>query len=113
MGEIIGKGHVVSGEGGEGVLRQADAVSQVLALMKRDDLDDTILLVSSASATAVVPLLSTVVGVVCTTGGMTSHLALVSREFGQLCVMGADLDADADLDGTRVRIGRDGMIEHA
>ena len=70
-----------------------------------------ILLTDSASATAVVPLLAKVRGVVCRSGGMTSHLAIVSREFGIPCLMGTELPADDDLEGARVKISVDGSIE--
>ncbi len=106
----IGRGQVVSGGEGVGVVRAVDSTAEVLALLGRDDLGVTILLVESASATAVVPLLSSVRGIICRSGGTTSHLAIVSREFGQLCVMGAELDDGESLDGQSVRVGSDGEI---
>jgi len=107
----IGRGQLVSGSSVEGVLCRADDVQQVFALMKRPDLDEVILLTESASATAVVPLLAKVRGVVCRSGGMTSHLAIVAREFGLPCILGAEFDAEAD--GRRVVLNADGTIAEA
>ena len=106
----IGRGQVVSGGATEGTLRRAEDLDQVFGLMKRSDLDETILLCESASATAVTPLLAKVRGVVCRTGGMTSHLAIVSREFGLPCIVGARLEDPAAADGRRVVLGDDGTI---
>ena len=64
-------------------------------MMSRDDLAETIVVVDNAAATAIVPLLPVVSGIVCRSGGVTSHLAIVAREFGQLCVMGAALDEES------------------
>jgi phosphohistidine swiveling domain-containing protein len=110
---VIGSGQVVSGKGAQGVLRGADELEQVLELMKRSDLDEVILLTQSAAATAVIPLLAKVRGIVCTSGGMTSHLAIVSREFGLPCIVGAELEDLAAADGKRVEFGEDGSIRLA
>ena len=75
------------------------------------DLEEAILLVNSPSATAIVPLLSKVKGVVCADGGMTSHLAIVSREFGLPCVMAADVHSLGDLDGRRLTVSAEGEID--
>ncbi|MBM3678402.1 MAG: hypothetical protein FJW96_11055 [Actinobacteria bacterium] len=110
MGDVIATGLVASGTGCEGVVRRASAVEDVFALMKEPDLSETILLTESATATAIVPLLSRVRGVICTGGGITSHLAIVSREFGLPCVMAAPVAEPGSLDGARVAIGADGSI---
>ena len=107
---VIGSGQVVSGKGAEGILCSADEIAQVLELMKRPDLDEVILLTQSAAATAVIPLLAKVRGIVCRSGGMTSHLAIVSREFGLPCIVGAELDDPAAADGKRVELAEDGSI---
>ncbi|QEC50536.1 hypothetical protein FSW04_25095 [Baekduia soli] len=106
----IGQGQVAFAGAVEGVVAHADDVQQVFGLMQRPDLDEVILLTESASATAVVPLLAKVRGVICRSGGMTSHLALVSREFGLPCIMGAELEPDEVLEGRRVRLAEDGTI---
>lgn len=102
-------GTLVSGGAVSGSLRRADDIEDVTALMRRTDLDATILLVDTPSATAVVPLLPRVRGVICRSGGPTSHLALVSREFGLTCVMGAAVPAGAG-DGEQVAIHDDGRV---
>jgi phosphohistidine swiveling domain-containing protein len=106
----IGQGRLVSGGRVEGTLRRADDVQQVFGLMKRDDLSEVILLTATASATAVVPLLAKVRGVVCRSGGLTSHLAIVSREFGLPCIVGAEIEDPEGADGQRVVLGDDGTI---
>lgn len=113
MGDVITQGLVASGAGCEGVLRRAAEIPEVLALMKEPDLSGTILLTESATATAVVPLLSRVRGLICTGGGITSHLAIVSREFGLSCVMAAPVDDPAALEGVRVVVEADGTVRHA
>ena len=110
MGELIAQGLSASGVSCEGVVRRASEVPQVVALMQAPDLSDTILLTDSATATVVVPLLSRVRGLICQTGGVTSHLAIVSREFGLSCVMGAGIGDPDALEGARVAIGVDGSV---
>lgn len=113
MTEHLGRGLLVSGSACEGEVRRADLVPQVLALLKHENLADVILLCESASATAVVPLLAKVRGIICCSGGRTSHLAIVSREFGIPAIIGAELSGDTDLEGQRVRLGDDGAITAA
>jgi phosphohistidine swiveling domain-containing protein len=110
---FITRGLVASGGGCEGIVRRAAELDEVLALMKEPDLSEVILLTGSATATAVVPLLSRVRGLVCATGGVTSHLAIVSREFGLSCVMAAPVDDPAALEGVRVVVEADGTVRHA
>jgi phosphohistidine swiveling domain-containing protein len=107
--EILGKGKTVSGSGCEGVLHCANEAKEVFSLMKADDIRETVLLTDSPSATALVPLLSKVRGLVCRSGGPNSHLAIVSREFGLPCVVGADIEADG-VEGTRVKVDAEGQI---
>jgi len=107
---VVGRGHVVSGSGCSGTGRRANALEEVFALLKDPDLGNTILLVDSPSATAIVPLLSKVRGIVCGDGGMTSHLAIVSREFGLPCVMAADVASLGDLDGRPLTVSAEGEI---
>lgn len=113
MEDVITRGIVASGGGCEGVLRRAAQVDEVLALLREPDLSDTVLLTESATATAIVPLLSRVRGLVCTSGGITSHLAIVSREFGLSCVMAAPVDDPASLEGVRVVVDPDGTVRRA
>lgn len=110
MGAVVTQGLVASGKGCEGVVRLVGKVADVFALMQSRDLGETILLTESATATAVVPLLDRVRGLICTSGGITSHLAIVSREFGLPCIMGAEIADPSDLDGVRVLMAADGTI---
>jgi phosphohistidine swiveling domain-containing protein len=107
---VVGTGLVVSGSECTGIGRQANEPEQVFALLRDPALEETILLVDSPSATALVPLLAKVKGIVCSGGGMTSHLAIVSREFGLPCLMAADVGEMAALDGETIRISKDGEI---
>jgi phosphoenolpyruvate-protein kinase (PTS system EI component) len=107
----VGSGIVASGGDVEGVVHQAKDVSDVFALLKSPELEQTILLADTPSATAIVPLLPRIRGVICTTGGVTSHLAIVSREFGLPCVMAAEIKDPDLLEGKQVRIGADGTID--
>ncbi len=111
MGSTVGRGQVVSGSGTEGIVHRANDVKEVMALLGREDLEQVILLTDSPSATAVVPLLAKVRGVICRSGGPTSHLAIVSREFGLAAVMGAEIEDPDSLEGERVILTEDGVIQ--
>lgn len=111
--DIIGTGQVVSGGEFAGILHQANTVEEVFGLLPKENLDEVILLTDAPSATAVVPLLAKVGGVVCRSGGVTSHLAIVAREFGLPCIMGAELDDSETLEGVAVTISGEGEIIRA
>ena len=113
MGDVLTRGLVASGAGCEGVVRLATQVSDVFALLREDGLDEVILLTESATATAVVPLLPKVLGLICTSGGLTSHLAILSREFGLSCLMAAAVEDLSALEGVRVVVGQDGTVTRA
>lgn len=113
MGDVLAMGLVASGKGCEGVVRRATEVADVFALLKEPGLDEMILLTESATATAIVPLLPRVRGLICTSGGITSHLAIVSREFGLPCIMAAEVADPAALDGVRVIVSDDGTVTRA
>jgi len=105
----IGQGLLTSGSECRGTLQAVESVQDVLQLIKTD-LSHVILLTSSASATTVTPLFSKIRGVLCTSGGPTSHLALVAREFDLPCVMAADLQFHGELNGRAARISSQGEI---
>jgi phosphohistidine swiveling domain-containing protein len=109
----LGSGTTVAGGEVEGVLRTANEVAEVFALLQDDALAETIIVTDSPSATAVVPLLAQVRGVICRSGGLTSHLAIVCREFELPCLVAAELPAREEIEGTRARILADGGIEVA
>ena len=69
-----------------------------------------ICLVDDAGITTLGPILSELVGTICTSGGAGSHLAIVSREFGIPCIMGTKLDDKeiANFVGRKIKLAHDG-----
>lgn len=108
--EPLGRGTLVSGGSVRGVGRRVTSVDDVVRLLGDADLAETILVTASASATTMMPLLPDVAGVVCTEGGPTSHLAIVARDFGITCVVGASLLRLDDADGKSIEILGDGVV---
>ena len=108
--DVVGAGELVSGKGTTGVAHRVETIDDVLELMNDPELSDVILLTDSASATAIMPLLDEVRGIICPVGGRTSHLATVSRELGLACVVGTTFTTGDDLDGRRVTIADDGTV---
>jgi len=111
--EKIGQGNVTSGSGCEGVLRVVESVEDVLRLLK-EDISETILLTPTASATIMTPLFPRIKGVICSTGGATSHVAIVAREFDLPCIMGVQFEPEHDsarkLDGLSVSLNAQGEV---
>ncbi len=105
----IGQGTTTSGDECQGVLRLVESVADVLRLL-REDMSDTILLTATASATIMTPLFPNIKGIICTTGGATSHVAIVAREFDLACIMGVQFDVDDELDGCMVRMNERGEV---
>jgi hypothetical protein len=105
-----GVGLVVSGTGRfEGVIARAEGIEDVLALLDRD-LSDVVLLTEQASATAFSPILPLLRGVLCTKGGPSAHLAIVSRALQIPCLMQVQLD-ESPADGVAVCVDADGRID--
>jgi phosphoenolpyruvate-protein kinase (PTS system EI component) len=69
-----------------GELAYVNSVEDVMNLF--DKAAGKICIVEDAGTTTLGPILSELVGTVCTTGGAGSHLAIVSREFNIPCIMG-------------------------
>jgi phosphohistidine swiveling domain-containing protein len=105
----IGQGNVTSGGDCRGVLRVVESVEDVLGLMK-EDISEVILFTPSASATIMTPLFPRIKGVVCSTGGATSHVAIVAREFDLSCIMGVQFDYEGEIDGTNISMNAEGEI---
>jgi len=105
----IGQGQVTSGHECRGTLRAVESLEDVLRLMKTD-VSEAVIFTHSASATAVTPLFAKIKGVICTTGGATSHLAIVAREFDLPCVMGSEIQDQQPLDGRPVYFSPEGEI---
>jgi len=106
---LYGRGELVTGEEIVGTARLVSSVDDVLRVLQDPDLGDVIVVTDSASATELVPLLPEIGGVVCSAGGRTSHLAVVARDLGFTCIMGATV-SPGELDGHRVRLCRDGQV---
>jgi phosphoenolpyruvate-protein kinase (PTS system EI component) len=105
----IGGGMLTCGGPCRGTVRSVTGVADVLRLMQMD-LGEVILLMHAASATFVTPLFPLIRGVICTTGGATSHLAIVAREFNLSCVMAAHIDYGGGLDGGTVSFTEAGEL---
>jgi phosphoenolpyruvate-protein kinase (PTS system EI component) len=110
----LGSGvRVTSGSDVTGVAKLVDGIDAVLALMS-EDVSDLILIVGEAGATGIAPILPDARGVICTSGGPTSHLALVAKEYGIPCVMAANFEQPPDsFDGADIVIGGDGTVSLA
>lgn len=73
-----------------------------------------IVVVEDAGTTTLGPILPKIAGVVCKTGGMCSHLAIVSREFSIPALMGTRIQTDEPLNKKQAIIrpngGREGLL---
>ena len=69
-----------------------------------------ICIVDDAGITTLSPILSDLIGTICTTGGPGSHLAIISREYGIPCIMAVKLKVNdpAILNGKIVVVKHDG-----
>ncbi len=87
-----------------GELRVVKTVQDVIALWK-EGASGKIVLVEDAGTTTLGPILSKLAGVVCTTGAIGSHLAIVTREFEIPALMGTKITIDIqELDHRLVHI---------
>lgn len=68
-----------------GELVYVQSIEDVINLF--DKASGKICIVDDAGITTISPILSELVGTICTTGSAGSHLAIVSREFGLPCIM--------------------------
>jgi signal transduction protein with GAF and PtsI domain len=107
----IGEGLISLNRSAEGAIRVVDSIQDVLSLLKELKAEEAaggvtpkIVLVEDAGTTTLAPVLSRLSGVVCTSGALGSHLAIVTREFEIPALMGTDIPFDKRLAGKRVRI---------
>jgi len=106
--KIVGRGLITIKTRAEGELRYVKNVRDVLALLK-EGASGKIVMVDDAGVTLLGPVLSKLAGVVCLSGGLGSHLAIVSREFSIPALMGTRLETSKQLHGRRAVIEpRDG-----
>ncbi|MCL4435803.1 MAG: PEP-utilizing enzyme [Thaumarchaeota archaeon] len=97
----------------EGVVKEVETLEDIVALTE-GEVDGKVLLVKKAGVTGLIPILPTIKAIICTTGGVGSHLAILTREFGIPCVVGVKLDPGMTYDGRRIRISsQDGFGEVA
>jgi phosphohistidine swiveling domain-containing protein len=87
----------------EGELRYVTTMKQVIGLMK-EGADGKIVLVDDAGTTFLAPILSKLSGVVCNSGALGSHLAIVTREFEIPALLGVGIENPEELDGKHVVI---------
>ncbi|NHJ14028.1 MAG: hypothetical protein EAX95_10155 [Candidatus Thorarchaeota archaeon] len=78
-------------------------MKQVIELMK-EGAEGKIVLVDDAGTTFLAPILSKLAGVVCVSGALGSHLAIVTREFEIPALMGTGLEDPQSLNGRKVAI---------
>ena len=109
--KLLGSGTACfSGEDAEGTLHVVSELQHVISIMKNPP-KDAIVLTNIAGGTTLSPILRKVHGVICTIGSTASHIAIVSREFGLACIVGAkDIPFDASLNGKRVRMEKSGSV---
>ena len=108
--ERIGRGKcALSGAEATGRLHLIGDIEDVLKLMD-NGAEDTVVLLDVAGTTSITPIFSCINGIICTTGGITSHLAIVAREFNLACIMGADVKFDDNLQGKIVKLCKTGEI---
>ena len=81
----------------EGELRYITSVQEVVQLL-REGANGKIVLVDDAGTTFLAPVLSKLAGVVCISGALGSHLAIVTREFEIPALMGTGIENPKDLD---------------
>ena len=87
----------------EGTLREIRTPNDSLSILENPP-SNLVILLKTAGVTAISPIISMVNAVICTTGGTSSHLAIVSREFKIPCIMGARISTRVRLDGQPVLI---------
>ena len=87
----------------EGELRYITTMKEVIQLMK-EGADGKIVLVNDGGTTFLAPILSKLAGVVCITGALGSHLAIVTREFEIPALMGTKIENPENLDRKQAMI---------
>ncbi len=107
---VIGNGKITLNLSAQGELRVVNTIQDVISLWK-EGAAGKIAVVEDAGTTTLGPILSKLAGVVCKTGGIGSHLAIVSREFSIPALMGTKIKTDESLDKRRAIIKPNGGME--
>ena len=110
MGTVVGRGSsVFSGISGQGRLVRFDTPDDVIAVLDAGDdvASETVALVKDAGATFLAPIEADLAGILCRSGDIESHLAIISRDFQIPCLMGVEFHGDEPADGTALVIDTD------
>jgi phosphohistidine swiveling domain-containing protein len=111
--ELVGTGTATDfGAAVEAELREVRGPADVLSVMEILDSSDwvpPVILVHEAGGTTLGPLLGKIAGVVSTEGTLGAHIALLAKEYGCPCIVGARLTAAPD-GLRRVRLTTDGSV---
>lgn len=99
----VGEGLITLNLDAEGELRVIESVQDVIKLWK-EGAEGKIVLAEDAGTTTLGPIMSKLAGVVCTSGALGSHLAIVTREFEIPALMGTVIDSSVELDRRNVVI---------
>ena len=100
---------IFAGMSVRGRLRRFSTPDDVIAMLDEGDdaSDDVIALVDDAGATFLAPIEADLAGILCRSGDVESHLAIVSRDFRIPALMNVQFDGDEPADGALVEIDCD------
>lgn len=109
MVELARGASIFAGATVRGRLRRFETPDDVIAMLDEgeDAPDDVIALVNDAGATFLAPIEADLAGILCRSGDIESHLAIVSRDFRIPALMNLDFDGDEPPDGALVEIDCD------
>jgi phosphoenolpyruvate synthase/pyruvate phosphate dikinase len=99
----IGEGLITLNLSAEGELRIIKSVQDVITLWK-EGASGKIVMVDDAGITTLGPILPKLAGVVCMSGGLGSHLAIVTREFSIPALMGTKMKTLENIHKKKVQI---------
>jgi len=108
--KVVGNGKITLNISAQGELRVVTSIQDVISLWK-EGAAGKIAIVEDAGTTTLGPILSKLAGVVCKTGGIGSHLAIVSREFSIPALMGTKIKTDEPLNKRQAVIKPNGGVE--
>jgi phosphohistidine swiveling domain-containing protein len=107
--QLAGKGTAIwQGEVAEGEVAEIKTADDVLDVMERED-PNVIVLMHTAGAMMLSPIFADLAGIICTTGSVGAHVAIMSREFGVPCIVATDL-GDSEIHGRSVRLTPAGEV---
>jgi len=106
--ELARGASIFSGVTVRGRLRRFSTPDDVIAMLDDDHApDDVIALVDDAGATFLAPIEADLAGILCRSGDIESHLAIVSRDFRIPALMNLTFTGDEPADGVVVEIDCD------